>query len=106
VLVVPPEYAIARTLCAEPYLRVMVEVEDVIDIASFTVSVTIEEVIEDEMVDVSEKVTIALNRYLFIAFVKIVVVNVSVVKPLPDEIFVQPEILASKTVVVSLVNCQ
>jgi hypothetical protein len=106
VLVVPPEYAMARTLCAEPYLRVMVEVDDVIEIASLTIRVAIEVVTELDIVEVSENVIIALNRYIFMAFVRVIVVYESVVNPVPVERFVHPVIFASTTVVVSLVNCQ
>ncbi len=84
----------------------IVEVDEDIEIASLIVRIATEDVAELDIVDVSEKVAIALYRYLFMVFVRVMVVNVSLVNPLPVERFVQPVISASTAVVVSLVNCQ
>jgi hypothetical protein len=70
-------------------------------IAGLIVKMARVEVSWTESVEVSENVTIARKRYLFIDVVNATVVNVSVVPPVPDETFVQPV----TPVAVSVVNC-
>jgi hypothetical protein len=85
---VPPMKVICLVVAGLPYLRVIVFVSEVKFTIEFTVKITTVEVSE-YVVLVSENVRMALNLYLFMAFVVLVVVKVSLVIPDPAETLFQ-----------------